>query len=214
MDNFSHSVKRFDEFAAEYAARFMDIEMYRSLIDHFCELVPCQNPRILELACGPGNYTHYIRQLLPESVYLATDLAPGMLEIARKNAPGVDFRMMDMRELKLLQGPFDAIFCSFGLPFLSTADAIKLIGDCAEKLVKGGVLYISTMEGEEQDAGFEPTSFSGKAEVYFNYHREEDLKNAFLKNDLVLESMVKQDYHDPDGTVLVDMIFIGKKDER
>jgi SAM-dependent methyltransferase len=211
MNNFSHSVKRFDEYAAEYARRFMDIDMYRSLVDHFCKLVPGTNPRILEMACGPGNYTRYIRQQLPGSIYLATDLAPGMLEIARGNAPGVDFRMMDMRELHLLEGSFNAIFCSFGLPFLSTADAVNLIGVAASKLEEGGILYISTMEGDESKAGFEPTSFSGKSEVFFNYHREEDLKNAFLDNGFFLDTLIKQDYHDPDGSVLVDMIFIGRK---
>jgi SAM-dependent methyltransferase len=211
MDNFSYSVKRFDEYASEYARRFMDIEMYRSLIDHFCELVSGQNPRILELACGPGNYTRYIRQQLPGSIYLATDLAPGMLEIARGNVPGIEFRILDMRELHLLEGSFSAIFCSFGMPFLSTGDAVKLIGVAALKLVEGGILYISTMEGDESKAGYETTSFSGNAEVYFNYHREEDLKNAFLDNGFFLDTLVKQDYHDPDGSVLVDMIFIGRK---
>jgi SAM-dependent methyltransferase len=211
MDNFSQSVKRFDEYASEYARRFMDIEMYRSLIDHFCELVAEHNPRILELACGPGNYTRYIKQILPGSIYLATDLAPGMLEIARGNTAGVEFRLMDMREIHQLPGSFDAIFCSFGLPFLSTADAMKLISSCADKLSEGGVLYISTMEGDESKAGYEPTSFSGETEVYFNYHREEDLKNAFLNNGFSLDTFIKQDYHDHDGSVLVDLIFIGRK---
>jgi SAM-dependent methyltransferase len=211
MDNFAFSVQRFDEFASRYAQRFADIEPYRHGIDRFCDLITNQRPRILELACGPGNFTRYIKQHFPDSIYLATDLAPRMLEIAGRNVPGVDFRLMDMRELHHLSESFDAIFCSFGLPFLSAADALMLIVDCAQKLLPGGVLYLSTMEGDESQAGFESTSFSGSAEIYFNYHREEDIKNAMLGNSFKLDTLTKQDYHNPDGSVLQDMIFIGMK---
>ena len=48
MDTFDLSVKRFDEFAKEYAERFMDIDSYRSCIDGFCDLIifyMCQNKK-------------------------------------------------------------------------------------------------------------------------------------------------------------------------
>jgi hypothetical protein len=55
MDAFGISVKRFDEFAEEYAKRFMDISSYKSSIDMFCDLIIGNQPKILELGCGPGN---------------------------------------------------------------------------------------------------------------------------------------------------------------
>ena len=109
MDTFDLSVKVFDEFAAEYAQRFEDIDGYLASIDRFCDLMILKNPQILELACGPGNVTKYIKQRFPDSDYLAIDLAPGMIDIAQQQIKGVDFRIMDVRKISTLDRKFDSI---------------------------------------------------------------------------------------------------------
>jgi hypothetical protein len=67
------------------------------------------------------------------------------------------------------------------------------------------------MEGDENKAGFESTSFSGAAEVYFNYHRQADLEAAFLKSRFEMVQIKNQDYVEPDGSLTKDLIFIGVK---
>ena len=131
MDRYNISIKRFDEFAKEYAERFKNIDAYLSVIDRFCDLIIPGKPRILELACGPGNITAYIRKRFPGSEYIAIDLAPAMINIARENIKGVDFRLMDVRKISSFNTKFDAIMCSFCLPFLSKTDAHKLVYDSA-----------------------------------------------------------------------------------
>jgi len=212
MEAFEISVKRFDEFAARYADRFNNVDPYLPSIRIFCDLITRSNPRILELACGPGNITLVVKRQFPFSTYIAIDLAPKMIEIAREQVADVDFRIMDMRDIANLDSKFDAILCSFGLPFLSKQDAGKLISDCAGLLNKNGVLYISTMEGDESQAGFEPTSFSGRSEVYFNYHRQKDLEEALAGSGFHIHEMKKQDFMDSQGDpILVDLIFIATK---
>lgn len=211
MENFVISVKHFDEFADEYAQRFMNVESYSDSIDRFCNHIRNEQPQILELGCGPGNITRLLKLRFRESIITAIDLAPKMIGIARKQLPDVDFRVMDVREVSTLQEKFDAVMCSFCLPFLSKDDAAKLIADCSEKLNSGGVLYISTMEGDENKAGFESTSFSGAAEVYFNYHRQSDLEAAFLKSGFEIAQMKSQDYLESDGSMTTDLIYIGIK---
>jgi ubiquinone/menaquinone biosynthesis C-methylase UbiE len=210
-ESFDISVKRFDEFAAQYADRFNTIDAYLPSIDQFCNLIEVKNPSILELACGPGNITKYLKQKFPDSKIIALDLAPKMISIARNQVKGVDFRVMDIRDISSLPNKFDAIMCSFGLPFLSVTDAAKLITDCAKLMNTNGVIYISTMEGDETKAGFEPTSFSGDSKVFFNYHRQADIENAMIQNSLVLQAIKRQEYLEADGSVLIDMIFIGTK---
>lgn len=212
MKNFDLSVQRFDQFAAEYAQRFMDLNAYSDSIERFCELIGPKEPKILELACGPGNVTRLLKLRFPESEIKAIDLAPKMIEIARDQIPDVDFTVMDVRNISGIPGKFDAIMCSFCLPFLSKSDAAKLIADCADRLVSIGVLYVSTMEGNEERAGFETTSFSGNHEIYFNYHQQTDLKNAFTQSGFEIRQIKLQDYVEPDGSVTVDMIFIAVKD--
>ena len=176
MDTFEISVKRFDEFASEYADRFMNIDSYRIHFDKFSDLIENKHPNILELACGPANVTRYLKQRFPDSKIVAIDLAPRMIDIAKQRVNGVDFRVMDVRDIMSLELKFDSIMCSFCLPFLSKFDTDKLISDCCDRLINNGILYISTMEGNESKAGFESTSFSGDSKVYFNYHMQQDSK--------------------------------------
>jgi ubiquinone/menaquinone biosynthesis C-methylase UbiE len=211
METFEISIKRFDEFAVEYAERFNSIDSYILSINKFCDLVQVNNPKILELACGPGNITKYLKQKFPNSEYIAIDLAKKMIDIAKEQVKGVDFRIMDMKKISTINTKFDAIMCSFGLPFLSKNDSNKLIADCSILLNKDGVIYISTMEGNELKAGFESTSFSGDSKVYFNYHQQKDIENALIDNGFLINEIKRQDYKEPDGSILVDMIFIATK---
>jgi SAM-dependent methyltransferase len=211
MDRYELSVKRFDEFASEYAERFANIDAYRKHIDQFCARIPGHNPAILELACGPANVTSYLKQRFPDSRIVALDLSPRMIAIARQVVRGVDFRIMDVRKIHSLELQFDAIMCSFCLPFLSKEDTDKLIIDCAGRLKDKGILYISTMEGDESRAGFESTCFSGDAKVYFNYHLQNDLKRALTANGFSVAYAVRQDYDEPDGSTTVDLILVAEK---
>ncbi|HEX3008002.1 MAG TPA: class I SAM-dependent methyltransferase [Bacteroidales bacterium] len=214
MDKFGISVKRFDEFASEYAERFMNIDSYRIHFDKFCDLANKQRPKILELACGPGNVTRYLKQRFPDSEIITIDLAPRMIDIAKTEVSGVDFRVMDVREIKTLGNQFDFIMCSFCLPFLSKEDTFQLISDCSEILAPNGLLYLSTMEGDEFRAGFESTSFSGDSKVYFNYHRGIDLEEALSNNRFTIDYNVRQDYPEPDGSITIDIIMIARKNRR
>lgn len=211
MEPFNISIKRFDEFAVEYAERFNSIDSYIQSINKFCDLVQVNNPKILELACGPGNIARYLKQKFPNSEFIAIDLANKMIDIAKDQVKGVDFRIMDMKEISTIHAKFDLIMCSFGLPFLSKNDANKLISDCSILLNKDGVIYISTMEGDELKAGFESTSFSGDSKLYFNYHQQKDIENALFDNGFLIKEIKRQDYKEPNGILLVDMIFIATK---
>jgi trans-aconitate methyltransferase len=211
MNNFDISVGKFNEFANEYASRFMAVDSYKESLDLFCNLSQSNTPRILELACGPGNITNYLCQKFPKSEILGIDLAPKMIEIAKQTVADADFRVMDVRDISTLDGTFDMVMCSFCLPFLSLTDATKLIVDCAEKLNNGGLIYISTMEGTQDEAGFEATSFSGNSEIYFNYFEQHQLEEMLIASGFHIESIKRQEYTEADGTLSTDMIFIGSK---
>ena len=211
MKEFDLSVKRFDEFADQYAKRYENIDDYTDSIEVFCNLIRTDQPKILELGCGPGNVTKLLKIRFPESQITAIDLAPNMIEIARMHLPDVDFRLMDVRDILSLPEKFDAVMCSFCLPFLSTMDAQKLIADSAELLNREGVIYICTMEGNESDAGFEATSFSGETKIYFNYHASQDLQVAITASGFAIPHFKLQDYAEQDGHVTKDMIFVAVK---
>lgn len=80
MDSFEISVKRFDEFASEYAERFMNIDSYCKHFDKFIDLIESSRPKVLELGCDPGNVTRYIKQGLQLSDIIAVDLVKCLVD--------------------------------------------------------------------------------------------------------------------------------------
>jgi 2-polyprenyl-3-methyl-5-hydroxy-6-metoxy-1,4-benzoquinol methylase len=211
MDKFEISVQRFDEFAEQFAVRFMNIDAYKIHFDYFCQRLSQPGLRIFELGCGPGNVTRYLKQQLPGAAITAIDLSPNMLEIARRHLPGVDFRIMDVREISTIGIRFGGIVCSFCLPFISHEDASGMIVACRDLLEPGGMLYISTMEGDAADAGYETTSFSGASKLYFNYFRQHELEKMLEKNGFAISYLKKQVYDEPGSIPLTDLIIIANK---
>jgi ubiquinone/menaquinone biosynthesis C-methylase UbiE len=83
---------------------------------------PTPGKRILDLACGPGTLSYRLaREVSPGGEVVGIDLATGMIELARREAPPglpVRFEIMDMEELRLPDAQFDAAVCGHGLQFL------------------------------------------------------------------------------------------------
>jgi ubiquinone/menaquinone biosynthesis C-methylase UbiE len=86
------------------------------------ELVRAQpGMRILDLACGPGNLSRRLAELVsPGGEVVGVDLAPGMIELARSaNIANARFEMMDIESLDLPVESFDAAICGHGFQFAS-----------------------------------------------------------------------------------------------
>ncbi len=83
---------------------------------------PTRGKRILDLACGPGTLSNrHARDVSPDGEVVGIDLAPGMIELARREAPAglpVRFELMDMEALRFPHGYFDAAACGHGLQFV------------------------------------------------------------------------------------------------
>jgi ubiquinone/menaquinone biosynthesis C-methylase UbiE len=83
---------------------------------------PRPGMHILDLACGPGTLTlRLARQLGGQGQVVGVDLAPGMIDLARKALGGrnlpVEFQRMDMEHLNFPARRFDAVTCGHGLNF-------------------------------------------------------------------------------------------------
>jgi trans-aconitate methyltransferase len=206
-NHYDQSVSVFNDFADEYEKRFMDISLYKEVMDSLLNRIKCTGNELLELGCGPGNITRYLKARMPELKITGIDLSENMIEKARKNVPDAEFRVMDVRRIKELHHTYDVIIASFCLPFLSYPDFEKMIRDCKDILNNNGILYISTMEGTADRAGFEATSFSGNHKVYFNYYKKEHKEDELKKNDFEIVEYRNQRYDNS----LHDLIFIAKK---
>lgn len=198
----------FNKCANLYEERFMDFDLYNDTFDLFCEAIEKKNATILELACGPGNITKYLLQKRSDFQFLGTDLAPNMIELAKKNNLSASFQLLDCRDFLKLNKKFDGIMCGFGLPYLSKEEAVKLIKDAAESLNPEGVLYISTMEDDYSKSGLKTGSTGDQ--IFMHYHQEDYLSEALIGNGFKIIALDRKNFPEQDGSNTTDLILIAK----
>lgn len=65
-----------------------------------------------------------------------------MIEVAKKNAPKVNFEVMDIRRLEFEMETFDAIICFATLIYVNDSDCIKILDKFDEILRKKRICKI------------------------------------------------------------------------
>lgn len=208
MDRTTQAVAIFDKLAEGYQEKFMDVSLYHDILDRFCEHLAGDQAEILDVACGPGNVTRYLLSKKPGIKILGTDLSPRMLELAKENNPGAEFQLMDSRNIGELKKKMDGIICSFCMPYLSKEEALQFISDTCLVLKPGGLLYISTMEEDNNNSKMEKSS-SGD-EMFMNYHEAGYLTEALETNGFIILQQERKVYS-YNNKQTTDLLILAKK---
>lgn len=209
MDVNKETFETWNKVAALYEEKFMHLDLYNESYDRFCEALVKHNSSVLEVGCGPGNITKYLLSKRPDLSVLAIDVAPKMIELAAKNNPTAQVKVMDCREISEIAILFDGIICGFCLPYLSGVESVKFISDCKNLLQTNGVLYISFVDGEETKSGFQIASSGDRA--YFNYHRTDNIVQVLLSNGFELPKIIEVDYEKSATKKELHTILLTKK---
>lgn len=180
MDRYEETFATWNKMALQYQEKFMNLDTFNESYDYFLNALADDQTRVLEIGCGPGNITHYLLKKRPDLEILGVDIAPNMIELARKNNLGASFEVMDGREISRLRLKFDGIVGGFCLPYFSSSEAEKLIVDVANLLNQKGVLYLSFVEGDPENSGFKTNDQGDRVFVY--NHRTETSKNLLEGN--------------------------------
>ncbi|WP_238472975.1 class I SAM-dependent methyltransferase [Desulforamulus profundi] len=105
--------------------------------------------RVLDLACGSGNYAlEFARWGLS---VVGVDYEQEMIKMAREKARreglAVDFRTGDMRNLEDIDGKFDAVICIGNslVHLLTDKDIVTALTQMKERLYHGGTLILQTI---------------------------------------------------------------------
>ena len=104
---------------------------------------PPSRCRMLDLACGTGDFTAELAKRWPDADITGVDLTPEMLDIARKklNADSVTFLQGDAQNLSMIGDASCAlVVCAFG--FRNFPDKAKALSECARALAPGGRLVV------------------------------------------------------------------------
>lgn len=178
MDQYKETFDTWNKIAELYQDKFMKLDLYNDTYDFFCDAIAKPNAKLLEIGCGPGNITKYLLNKKADFDILGIDIAPNMIELAKKNNPSADFAVMDTREINTFTTKFDGIIAGFCVPYLSQTECEGLICNSYELLNNNGVIYLSFVEGNDKDSGFKE---GNAGRVYFYYHNLDDLKDQLLK---------------------------------
>lgn len=178
MDKNKETFDTWDKIALAYQDKFMDLKIYDETYDQICEQISTKNAKLLDIGCGPGNITKYILSQRSDFKILGIDIAPNMIELAKKNNPNAEFRVMDCREIGQLEEKYEGIIAGFCLPYLNDEEVKIFLKDAHHLLHKNGFLYFSFVEGSPDQSGFKKGT-AGR--VYFHFHLLNDIKSLLTK---------------------------------
>lgn len=163
--------------------------------------------RVLEIACGTGRVTNHLRKGIPASAELiATDLNPGMLEVAKEalKETNVEFRIADAQALPFDDESFDLIVCQFG--FMFVPDKATAFKEVFRVLKKGGRLLFNTWDSIENNplsntvkniiaSFFAPRDSPDFYKVPFSMFKKQELKRLMEDaglNNVTIELVTKE----------------------
>jgi cyclopropane fatty-acyl-phospholipid synthase-like methyltransferase len=184
MDKYKETFDTWNNIASLYQDKFMDLDLYNDSYDFICSFIDKPKAKILEIGCGPGNITKYLLSKRSDFDIFGIDIAPNMVELAKRNNPTAHFAIMDCRQINNLDTKFDGIIGGFCLPYLSQTESKELIFNSYELLNDNGLIYLSFVEGEAEKSEFKVGS-GGR--VYFNYYKLDDIKEQL--NELKFEEL-------------------------
>lgn len=109
--------------------------------------------RVLDVACGTGVVAREAAvRVGPTGFVAGVDIGPGMLEVARRIAPAVEWREGSAESLPYEDCGFDAVVSQFGLMFFS--DRRAAVGEMLRVLVSGGRLAVAVWERLENSEAY------------------------------------------------------------
>ena len=112
---------------------------------------------VLDLGCGAGRLTTYLRPLVRK--YVGLDVSAHMVHHCRKTFKGLEFIQGDMRSLKPFHhGAFDAVFAVANLfDAVSHVERLQVLAEVRRILAPGGLLVFSSHNRNYVHAGSGPT---------------------------------------------------------
>jgi ubiquinone/menaquinone biosynthesis C-methylase UbiE len=139
------------EFYADRLAGALDrMPADRAVLGLFCELTLAAGlgTDVGDVGCGTGRLEPYLaaRGLSP----WGTDLSPEMIRVARRDHPGFDFDVADLRELPFEDASLAGVVCWYSLMYLAPSDRSAAFGELARVVKPGGYLVTAFKAGDSQ----------------------------------------------------------------
>ncbi|MFC1595994.1 methyltransferase domain-containing protein [Candidatus Margulisiibacteriota bacterium] len=120
-------------------------QLQQSIASELIKKISVVQPgNILDIGCGTGFLTKLLAEKYPEARICALDLAPGMIEQAKKKLPQVEYQIADAEALPYPDQSFNGVFSSATYQWL---DNPQQAFQEAGRVLKGDGLFAFSMFG-------------------------------------------------------------------
>lgn len=144
----------YDEVAELYATHFpgtepeaaVDLAMLEHVLALAAELSGGREPEVLDAGCGTGRISRWLaeRGVLVRGI----DLSPGMVEVARRQQPDVDFRVGSITALPWANDAFDGVLLWYSTIHGDEADLATALAEAARVLRPSGLVLVAFQVGD------------------------------------------------------------------
>ncbi len=206
--NNQKAVDLFNKLADSYQQRFFSVDHYKESLDIFISHLKADST-VLDVACGPGNISHFLLERLPGLRILGIDLAPNMINLARTNNPSARFLVYDALQIDGLDSKFDAIVIGFLFPYLSIEQVELFLFKVYEQLNDDGLVYLSTMEDSYENSKMKASS-TGE-ELMMHYYEADFLIRLLEQIGFQVFSKHTQPFALSETETDTDLMLIARK---
>ncbi|QFU88542.1 class I SAM-dependent methyltransferase [Amycolatopsis sp. YIM 10] len=170
----------YDTVADDYASQLRDAvagDVYlRGALAMFAEQV--REGPVADIGCGPGHVTAHLAGLGVEA--FGIDLSPAMIEVARRDHPGLRFAVGSMTELDLAPGSVGGVLAWWSLIHLPDDEIPLVLGHFRRVLRQGGPLLAGFHVGD--DSRLKTEGYGGHPMKVHVHWRQPDQMATWLRN--------------------------------
>lgn len=175
----------YDAVATEYAAAMRDeLEgkpLDRALLSAVVEMA--RGGRIIDIGCGPGQVAAQLAALGGD--VFGVDISASMIDIARGDHPGVEFRVDSMTNLQQADASVAAAVLMYSIIHLTPSDRDRAISELTRVLRPGGIALVAFHIRSEEFAAGEVNRLT----TWFGH--SVDMEGYFLEPDIVLDDLTR-----------------------
>jgi SAM-dependent methyltransferase len=142
----------YDTVASSYADQTRDLldelPYERAVLALFADLVhTAGGGPVADVGCGPGRVTAYLRELGLDT--FGIDLSPAMIEVARRDYPGLRFEVGSMTDLDLTDASMAGLVAWYSLIHVPDDEIGSVFTHFRRVLQPGGPLLLGFHVGDE-----------------------------------------------------------------
>lgn len=166
-------------------------DWWKNGTDDFIKELPA-GARVLDVGCGSGVKSKYLTD--HGFKVIGIDISEKLLEIAEREAPEAEFRVLSMTDLDSMPETFDGVFAQASLLHIPKKEAGDIVKKMARRLVTGGLLCINVKEareGKPNEEILKENEYGYEYERFFSYFTVEELERYLTDAGLKIISTLR-----------------------